>query len=142
LPPQYALVQALNVAGYCFDILVAQFGCHRTHRHGVAIIGTGSLAEVGQLLGNILRVLAAQVREKNLSVRKLERLVQILQQAPAPSSGKPQKSPHIQELEHDMTRILGTRVTIHTARRTAHRGKIIIEFYNLDDFDRIREKLQ
>ncbi len=86
--------------------------------------------------------LAAQVREKNLSVRKLERLVQILQQAPAPSSGKPQKSPHIQELEHDMTRILGTRVTIHTARRTAHRGKIIIEFYNLDDFDRIREKLQ
>ncbi len=85
--------------------------------------------------------LAALVREKNVSVRKLERMIQMMQQQVTPAQSKNNKTPHILELEHEMTRILGTRVMIHTAKRTTHRGKIIIEYYNLDDFDRIREKL-
>lgn len=84
---------------------------------------------------------AELVIEKHLSVRKLERMIQEMQQPAKPTVPAREKSPHIAELEQEMTRYLGTRVFIHTARRNTHRGKIVIEFYNLDDFDRIREKL-
>jgi hypothetical protein len=35
---------------------------------------------------------------------------------------------------------LGTRVAIET-RKNGQRGKIIIEFYSLDEFDRITERI-
>jgi len=35
---------------------------------------------------------------------------------------------------------LGTRVSIDT-RKNGQRGKIVIEFYSLDEFDRIAERM-
>ena len=40
-----------------------------------------------------------------------------------------------------MTQCLGTKVIIKTSGRKGKRGRIIIEYYNLDDFDRIMERL-
>jgi hypothetical protein len=36
--------------------------------------------------------------------------------------------------------LLGTKVTIET-RKNGQKGKITIEFYSLDDFDRITERI-
>ena len=49
---------------------------------------------------------------------------------------------HIIDLEQKMTQSLGTKVIIKTSGRKGQRGKIIIEYYNLDDFDRIMERLK
>ena len=48
---------------------------------------------------------------------------------------------HVAELERQLQTALGTRVSIRTNGRKMHRGKIIIEFYSLDDFDRIQQRL-
>jgi len=79
---------------------------------------------------------------QGFSVRELERRIQAAQRPdPASSSNGPEKSPHIQELEREWTRTLGTKVTIKPRGQKGHRGCIVIDFYSLDDFDRIRERL-
>ncbi len=80
-----------------------------------------------------------------LSVRKLDQLAQ----TGLPDSGtviageaggKKVKSPHIIEMEQELSRKLGTKLRITPARRKGA-GKIIIQYFSLDDFDRIAEKL-
>ncbi|MFA6243691.1 MAG: ParB/RepB/Spo0J family partition protein, partial [Candidatus Hydrogenedentales bacterium] len=75
------------------------------------------------------------VIEQGLSVRQVERLA-------APSkpkaSGKPaSRDPHVASLEDEMRRSLGTRVSIHTHGEKSDKGRIEIEYYSLDDLDRI-----
>lgn len=84
--------------------------------------------------------LAHETLKEKWSVRELERRIQNIrnQQPRTP----PEPDPHIVELEQELTRTVGTKVSIKTAGRKRHRGKIIIDFYSLDDFDRIRERLQ
>jgi len=88
------------------------------------------------------RRLAEQVVGSNLSVRELERRVRIQSQetdiAAVPETSR---SAHIRELESELTRSLGGKVVIKTVGAKGHRGRIVIEFYNLDDFERIRERL-
>lgn len=87
--------------------------------------------------------LAQLIIAKKLSVRDVERQVQVLKNPPADVLKTPENpSPLIMELQQQMTQALGTKVIIKTVGKKARRGKIIIEFYNLDDFDRIKEKLQ
>jgi len=87
--------------------------------------------------------LAQAILAKKLSVRDVERQVQVLKNPPLENKTAPDNpSPLIQELQQQMTQALGTKVVIKTVGKKARRGKIIIEFYNLDDFDRIKEKLQ
>lgn len=52
-----------------------------------------------------------------------------------------EKHPNILELERELTQSLGTRVSISTVKGNQHKGRVEIEFFSLDDFDRIREKL-
>lgn len=89
--------------------------------------------------------LAKKVAEGGLSVRHLEQLV-------AASLGKPMQEPkkdrpapagksqHILDLERQISRSIGTKVVIRPAR-PKNTGRILIEYYNLDDFDRILESL-
>ena len=83
--------------------------------------------------------LANRALAGRLSVREVERLVRYYTTGDreVPIRSKPA---HIQDLEAKLTGELGTRVTIET-RRTGQRGRIVIEFYSLDDFDRITEQL-
>jgi ParB family chromosome partitioning protein len=76
-----------------------------------------------------------------LSVREVERLVRrYLAGSNKDKKSIRSKQPHIQDLEMKLSGQLGTKVNIET-RKNGQRGKIIIEFYSLDEFDGITEKL-
>jgi ParB family chromosome partitioning protein len=87
------------------------------------------------------RKLANRALAGRLSVREVEKLVRkylaSTDQFKAPPSPK---AAHILDLESELSRQLGTKVAIET-RKNGQRGKIIIEFYSLDEFDRITEHL-
>lgn len=76
-----------------------------------------------------------------LSVREVERLVRKYMTGSEQSKNEiKQRPPHIVELETRLSGQLGTRVGIET-RKGGHRGKIVIEFKSLDEFDRITEMI-
>jgi len=87
------------------------------------------------------RKLANRAMAGRLSVRDVERLVRRyltgIGQARTTTHTKPA---HILDLETKLGSQLGTKVLIET-RKNGRRGKIIIEFYSLDEFDRIAEML-
>jgi ParB family chromosome partitioning protein len=87
------------------------------------------------------RKLANRAMAGRLTVRDVERLVRKLLTDPARTAKVPKsKTPHICDLEAKLTSHLGTRVNIET-KRNGRTGRIIIDFYSLEDFDRITEKL-
>ncbi|MBC8481261.1 MAG: ParB/RepB/Spo0J family partition protein [Planctomycetes bacterium] len=76
-----------------------------------------------------------------LSVRNVEALVKKTLSKTEKSDKKPKNKPaNIYDLENSLTNKMGTKVTINT-QKGGQRGKISIEFYSLDDFDRITELL-
>jgi len=87
------------------------------------------------------RKLANRAMAGRLSVREVERLVRTYltgtTQAKLTARSKP---PHILDLEGKLSSQLGTKVAIET-RKNGQRGRIIIEFYSLDEFDRIAERI-
>ncbi len=75
------------------------------------------------------------VIKKGLSVRELEELVKPGSQAVScPEKGKKPKDHETAAVEQDLQRVLGTKVALHHNRK---KGKIVIEYYSLDDLDRI-----
>ncbi len=89
----------------------------------------------------IRRKLANRALAGRLSVREVERLVrkQIEKSKTSVKTG-PDKEPHILDLEDIICRHLGTKVRIDTTK-TGRRGRIVIEFYSIDEFDRITGRL-
>jgi ParB family chromosome partitioning protein len=87
------------------------------------------------------RKLANRAMAGRLSVREVERLVRRYLTTKEESQKQPKtKSAHLMELQRQLSKELGTKVSINT-RKNGQRGKITIEFYSLDDFDRITERL-
>lgn len=89
--------------------------------------------------------LFGQVVEQELSVRQTEELVKsVLESAAATDVSRetphrPSKDPNIVEVESTLRKILGTKVEIKDRKG---RGRIQIEYYSLDDLERILEILQ
>ena len=87
------------------------------------------------------RKLANRALVGRLSVREVERLVRRYltgtSQAKTTVRSKP---PHILDLERKLSSQLATKVNIET-RKNGQRGRIIIEFYSLDEFDNITERI-
>jgi ParB family chromosome partitioning protein len=84
--------------------------------------------------------MAESVKAGQLSVRQVEQRVRA-QLAPASSEDQEnQKAANIIDLETRLRSVLGTNVVIKT-RKNAKRGRIIIEFYSLDEFDKLTEKM-
>ncbi|MBN1869821.1 MAG: ParB/RepB/Spo0J family partition protein [Candidatus Omnitrophica bacterium] len=80
------------------------------------------------------RLFALTVK-KGLSVRELENLVQAKSKGGTRRVSKQASRDHeVIALEEDLQRTLGTKVRIIPQKK---RGKIIIEYYSLDDLDRI-----
>jgi len=76
-----------------------------------------------------------------LSVREIERLVRRYLTANGTAKAPVRsKAPHIIDLEARLSSVLGTKVAVE-ARKNGRSGRIIIEFYSLDEFDRITEKM-
>lgn len=87
------------------------------------------------------RKLANRAMAGRLSVREVERLVRKYLTGTGQYKIIPNVKPaHIEDLERKLSSHLGTKVTIDT-RKNGQRGKITIEFYSLDEFDRITEKM-
>ena len=87
------------------------------------------------------RKLANRAMAGRLSVREVERLVRkYITGSETPKTTVRSKPAHILDLETKLAKQLGTKVSIQ-ARRNGQRGKIVIEFYSLDEFDRITESL-
>jgi ParB family chromosome partitioning protein len=84
--------------------------------------------------------LANETASKSLSVRALENLVRKERQPKRNDRTSPTRTgppqAHIRNLESRLEETLGTKVRIMLGK-TKGSGRIVIDFYNMDDFDRI-----
>lgn len=83
---------------------------------------------------------ARKVVSENLSVRQTETLIAAMQNSraqdqPTRRTASP-KAPYLMNLENRLSETVGTRVTILPGRNK-HTGRIVVQYYSLDDFDRI-----
>ena len=82
---------------------------------------------------------ARRVADEGLSVRQTEKLAA----EPAPKPGQtdpaPKKDPNIARLEDDLRRSLGTKVHLKTQKDG--KGRIEIDYFSLDELDRLLELL-
>jgi len=76
------------------------------------------------------KTLFYKIIKEKLSVREIEKRVR---------KRKEKRSPFVVDLEEKLTKSLGTKVKI--LHKKSNRGKILIEYYNLDDLERITKKL-
>ncbi|MFH1624803.1 MAG: ParB/RepB/Spo0J family partition protein [Pseudomonadota bacterium] len=80
-----------------------------------------------------------QVLKRGFSVRQTENLVRRLKGEKKHKLIEKQKDIHLESIRNELVRRLGTQVKVVT--RKGGRGKIEIEFYSLEDLDRIIEML-
>ena len=97
------------------------------------------------MLSNPLQqtMLAKQIAEKGLSVRQAEGAARLLSQQKMPQKSKEihknaDQAPIIKEIGQRLRQQLGTKVAVVNGRKG---GKIIIEYYNDDDLQRLIELL-
>lgn len=83
--------------------------------------------------------LARQSVEQDLSVRALEKLVQLLRQG-IPAQKKTEPRPLIKSAEQRFTQALGVRARIKEGPK-GKTGRIVLYYRTLDDFDRICDRL-
>ena len=86
-----------------------------------------------------IKLVAKEIAGKHLSVVQTEDFIFNLKN-PVPKQAKPARvvDPNVREAERELERSLGCRVRIKDRKG---RGKIVIEYANLSDFDRVVEKL-
>jgi len=89
--------------------------------------------------------LGRKVVSEGLSVRQLERLVRRqggtdTEGAKTAAERSRLKPPYIRDLEEQLTQSISTRVSIMPGR-AKHTGRVVVEYYSLDDFDRIAAAL-
>ncbi|MHC4882302.1 MAG: ParB/RepB/Spo0J family partition protein [Planctomycetota bacterium] len=90
---------------------------------------------------DLRKKLANRALAGRLSVREVERLVRKhLEKRPDTDTEKKQKEAHIIDLEKRLQSLLGTKVNIMPNKR-GHRGRIIIDYYSIDEFDRLTERM-
>ena len=82
-----------------------------------------------------------KIEKSGLSVRQVEQLVAkggIRRRRPR-KQALDNRPPHILDLEEQLRGALGSKVTIVPIKENA--GRVVIEYYSLDDFDRIIERV-
>jgi len=101
--------------------------------------GTISMGHARALLtiadGVKQRELADRVAKEGMSVRDVEKLI-ARGEPPKTRASRKEKSPQVRSLEDRLKRHFGTRVSIFEGR---NRGRLVIEFYGTDDFDRLMQ---
>ncbi len=117
---------------------------HITTGHAKVLLSVEDTGEQQQLF--------ERIAEERLSVRELETAKEAISETasdavapPAPArTPTPKRSDRIVNLEEELSRAIGTRVNIAEATgggKKGNKGKINIEFYSADDFERIRALL-
>ncbi len=108
--------------------------------HAKALLG---VADVG-----LRAEFASQAIAGDWSVRELERLVQKHQHQAKSREAKPVDSTtelnardaNVADLERQLAEHLGTRVNLQLGRKKGS-GRLVVEFYNLDQFDGLMQKM-
>lgn len=113
------------------DIQGMVYGGDISMGHARALLSLESTEEI--------KMFFAMIREKGLSVRELENLIQTKGGKPRRVKRKGGSDHEIVALEEQLQKALGTKVRIIANKK---RGKIIIEYYSLDDLDRIIRKIK
>ena len=92
----------------------------------------------------VQRQVARAIMDFNLSVREPERMIRKRQGKPPETvekkEVKPEKDPNVRAAEDKLRQALGTQVKISPAGKNGA-GRIEIEYYNVDDLDRIYQRL-
>jgi|CXWL01.1.fsa_nt_gi ParB family chromosome partitioning protein len=84
--------------------------------------------------------MATQIIQQSLSVRSVEGLVrEVAKKTSNKTKVQKLKDPDIASLEDELRRILGTKVTVEDKKG---KGKLIVEYYSLNDLDRILDQLR
>jgi ParB family chromosome partitioning protein len=128
----------LRVLDLCDDVQAMLLDGRLSFGHARALAALAGQAELQQKL-------ALRIVDEGLSVRQTEQITAAARDAQAPAGAKARKAagakpPYVLDLESQLTRAIGTRVLINPgqARNT---GRIMIDYYSLDDFDRISAML-
>jgi ParB family transcriptional regulator, chromosome partitioning protein len=77
---------------------------------------------------------------QELSVRNLERILTTATEPPAAKSDKPLPSAHLKQVELNMTKQIGLRVQVRAGAKKG-RGKVVIHYNSLDEFDTLVGRL-
>ncbi len=88
---------------------------------------------------HVVAKVARKVLDEGLSVRATEELIRNMLMGPPRGQEKAAlrpKDPNVRQAEFELQRTLGCRVTI---KDRGGKGKIILEYANLEDFDRVLE---
>lgn len=85
---------------------------------------------------NLQYEIAKKIIDESLNVRQTEKLIKKLNEKKIVNDKKEKKDIHIKEIEEKLKNILGTKVIINKSRK---KGKIEIEYYSEDDFQRIMD---
>ncbi len=80
-----------------------------------------------------------RIVKMGLSVRQVEQLTGQGRRAKAKADGRKEQDVELRSLEEKLQHALGTKVRIHHGKK---RGKIEIEYYSLDDLDRVLRLLR
>ena len=107
------------------------YGGEITMGHARALLSLESTAEIQRFF--------ELIRNKGLSVRELENLIQSQDGKTRRIKRKDRSDHEIVALEEQLQNILGTKVRIKAGKK---RGTIIIEYYSFDDLDRIIQKIK
>jgi ParB family chromosome partitioning protein len=104
--------------------------------HGKVLAGVSDIAEQCRF--------AEVAVKRELSVRALEELVKkgVMPDSPAPPAGDSSSiSAHLLDLEKSISRQMGMRVQIQAGGKNKKRGKLVIHYTSLDQFDQLLERL-
>lgn len=107
---------------------------HLTMGHARALLALRNAEDMGTLRTTIV--------DGGLSVRETERLVQKLLAAPPPPKLQvvpPASTPAWEAVQESLERHLATRV--HLERQDAERGRVVIDYFSLDEFNRLYDLL-
>ncbi len=128
----------LRLLDLCDDVQAMLVGGKLSFGHGRALAGLAGKSELQEKL-------AKRIVDGMMSVRQAEQLVAAARdgkdQAPGHApAGKRSKPPYVRDLESQLTRAVGTRVVIQPGR-ARNTGRIVIDYYSLDEFERIAGSL-
>jgi len=100
--------------------------------HARALLALEDVQKQREMVQNIIN--------QGLSVRSVEGLVkQASTKVPKNTKVQKEKDPDIVHLEEELRQILGTKVSVEDKKG---RGKLIVEYYSLDDLDRMLDILR
>lgn len=84
--------------------------------------------------------LAMKVFDEKLSVREIERMMQLLAKEEKPEKKEPENLFIYQNIEEKLKSLLGTKVSV--SHKANNKGKIVIDYYSNDELERIMDLFQ